>query len=54
VLVHRGQRLKPELTGDLLEAWGVALRVDVARDEVEDLTLTPGERHAVLPKRNRS
>src|SRR5436309_2981471 len=47
MLVHCGQGLKAELPRDLFEARGVALGLDVARDEVQDLALTAGERHTV-------
>src|SRR2546425_8990746 len=50
VLVHRGERLESELASDLLEAGRVALGVDVAGDEVEDLALAAGERHT-FPER---
>src|SRR5437870_612596 len=42
---HRGQRLEPELAGDLLEARGVPLFLEVFRDVIEDLALAPRDRH---------
>src|SRR5256885_3748905 len=50
MLVYCGQRLKAELPGDLFEARRIAFGLDVARDEVENLALTGGERHTV-PRR---
>src|SRR5436309_44717 len=46
VFVHGGQRLEPELAGDLLEARSVPLFFDVFRDVIEDLALAPRDRHA--------
>src|SRR6266511_415827 len=46
MLVHRGEGAEVEPPGDFLEAWSVALLRDVPGDEVEDLALTTGERHA--------
>src|SRR2546422_619188 len=45
MLVNRGERLEAELAGDFLEARGVALGLDVGRDEVEDFALAACERH---------
>src|SRR5437667_17829 len=45
VFVDRGQRLEPELAGDLLEARGVPLFLEVFRDVIEDLALAPRDRH---------
>ena len=45
MLVHRRQRLKAEMLGDLLEAWRVAAVADMLLQVLEDLALTLGERH---------
>src|SRR5205085_1259278 len=46
VLVHGGERAERETLRDLLEARGVSLGGDLPRDEIENLALTAGERHA--------
>ena len=50
MLVHRGERLKVEPLGDLLEAGSVAAMLDVLGEIVEDLALTAGERHDMSPE----
>jgi hypothetical protein len=50
VLVNCGERLKTELTRDLLEARGIALLIEVFGDEVEDLALATRDRHGVAPE----
>src|SRR6185503_6670355 len=45
VLMHRGERVEAELPGDLLEARGVPLGIEVTRDKVEDLALAARNRH---------
>jgi hypothetical protein len=39
VLMHRRERVKPELAGDFLEARGVPVSVDMLGNEVEDFAL---------------
>ena len=48
MLVHRGERLKAELLGDLLEARRVALLLDVALQVAENLALALGQRHRAV------
>ena len=48
VLVDRGQRGEAEVLADLLDGGRVALALDVAGQEIEDLFLSLGEVHALL------
>jgi hypothetical protein len=48
MLVDRGERLEPELLGDLLEAGRVTLILDVPLQVTENFTLTFGQRHRAV------
>jgi hypothetical protein len=48
MLMHRGERLESELLGDLLEARGVPVVLDVPLQVAEDFTLTLGQRHRAV------
>src|SRR5204863_7974248 len=45
VLMDCGERVEAELAGDLLEAGGVPLGIEVARDKVEDFALAARDWH---------
>jgi hypothetical protein len=49
MLVDRRERLEAELFGDLLEARGIALILDMALQVAENFTLALGQRHCAVP-----